>query len=72
MVQASTFGDDEGTLQGSAHDMVGPNGCAAEHRTLVSGRLSSRSIAHGVAMKRANLRFVSVFFEIPVQLPSIC
>jgi hypothetical protein len=35
-VQASTFGDDGRTLQGSAHDKVGPNGCGAERRTLAS------------------------------------
>jgi hypothetical protein len=36
-VQASTFGDGRGTLQGSAHDTVGPNGCGAERRTPTSG-----------------------------------
>jgi hypothetical protein len=71
-VQASTFGNGGGMLQGSAHDKVGPNGCGAEHRTLTLGRWSLRSVARGVAMKGANLGFVSVFFEIPAQLPSIC
>jgi hypothetical protein len=70
-VQASTFGDGGGTLQGSAHDKVGPNGFSVECRTPASGRWSSRSIAHGVVMKGANLGFVSVFFKIPTQLPSI-
>jgi hypothetical protein len=60
-----------GTLQGLAHDMVGPNGCAVEHRTPALGRWSSRSVARGVASKGVNLGFVSVFIEIPVQLPSI-
>jgi hypothetical protein len=32
-VQASTFHDGGVTLQGSAHDKVGPNGCDAECRT---------------------------------------
>jgi hypothetical protein len=70
-VQASTFGDGGGTLQGSAHDKVGPNGCSVECRTPASGRWSSSSIAHGVVMNGANLGFVSVFFKIPTQLPSI-
>jgi hypothetical protein len=26
-IQASTFGDGGGTLQGTTHDKVGPNGC---------------------------------------------
>jgi hypothetical protein len=58
-------------LKGSAHDKVGPNGCGAEHRTPVSNPWGSRSIARGVAMKGANLRFVLVFFKILAQLPSI-
>jgi hypothetical protein len=70
-VQASTFSDGGGMLQGSAHDKVGRNGCGAERRTPTSGWWSSRSIARGVAMKGANLGFVSVFFEIPAQLLSI-
>jgi hypothetical protein len=70
-VQASTFNDSGGTLQGSAHDKDGPNGCGAEHRTPASDRWSSGSIARSVAMKGVNLGFISVFFEIPVQLPSI-
>jgi hypothetical protein len=70
-VQASTFGNGGGTLQGSAHDKVGPNGCGVERRTPASGRWSSRSIARGMAMKGANLGFVSVFFEIPARVPSI-
>jgi hypothetical protein len=70
-VQASTFGDGGGTLQGSAHKEVGPNGCGAERRTPASGRWSSWSVARGVAMKGVNLGFVSVFFQIPAQLPSI-
>jgi hypothetical protein len=70
-VQASNFGDSRGMLQGSAHDEVGLNGCGMECRTPVSGRWSSRSVARGVAMKGANLGLVWVFFEIPVQLPSI-
>jgi hypothetical protein len=37
-VQASTFSDGVGMLQGSAHDKVGPHGCYAECRTLESGR----------------------------------
>jgi hypothetical protein len=68
-VQASTFGDSGGTLQGSAHNKVGPNGCGAECRTPASGQWSSRNVARGVAMKGANLGFVSAFFEIPMQLP---
>jgi hypothetical protein len=70
-VQASTFGDCGGTLQGSAHDKVGSNGRGVECRTPVSDRWSSRSVARGVAMKGVNLGFVSVFFEIPAQVPSI-
>jgi hypothetical protein len=70
-VQVSTFDDGGGTLQGSAHDKVGANGCGAEHRTPASGRWSLRSITRGVVMKRVNLGFVLVFFKIPVQLPSI-
>jgi hypothetical protein len=53
-VQASTFSDGGGTLQGSAHDKVRPNGCGTEHRTPASDRWSSRSIARGMAMKGAN------------------
>jgi hypothetical protein len=64
-VQASIFSDSGGTVQGSAHDKAGPNGCGAERRTPVSGQWSSRSVTHGVVMKGANLRFVLVFFEIP-------
>jgi hypothetical protein len=60
-----------GTLQGSAHDKVGSNGCGTEHRRPTPGRWSSRSITHVVMMKGVNLGFVSVFFEIPAQLPSI-
>jgi hypothetical protein len=70
-VQDSTFGDSGAMVQGLAHDKVGPNGCSMECRTPASGQWNSRSIAHGVAMKGANLGFVSVFFEIPTQLPSI-
>jgi hypothetical protein len=70
-VQASTFGDSGGTLQGSAHNKVGPNGCGAKHRTPTSGWWSSRSVARGVEMKGANLGFVSIFFKILMQLPSI-
>jgi hypothetical protein len=70
-VQASTFGDGEGALQGSAHNKVGPNGCDAEHRTPASGRWSSRSVTRVVAMKGVNLGFISVFFEIPAQQPFI-
>jgi hypothetical protein len=70
-VQASSFGDGGGMLQGPAHDKVGPNGCSAERRTIASSRWSSRSVARGVATKGANLGFVSIFFEIPMQLPSI-
>jgi hypothetical protein len=66
-VQASTFGDGGVTLQGSAHDKVGPNWCSAECRTPASGRWSSRSVTRGVAMKGLNLGFISVFFEIPAQ-----
>jgi hypothetical protein len=58
-------------FQGSAHDKVRPNGCGTEHRTPASDRWSSRSIARGMAMKRANIGFVSIFFEISMQLPSI-
>jgi hypothetical protein len=36
-VQGSTFGDGGGTLQGSALDKVGPNGCGARCRTPTSG-----------------------------------
>jgi hypothetical protein len=71
MVQASTFGDGGGTLQGSAQDMVGPNGCGAEHRTPASGRWSSRSVASGVVMKGVNREFVSFSLKIPAQLPYI-
>jgi hypothetical protein len=70
-VQASTFDDGGGTLQGSAHDKVGPNGCGMERRTLALGRWSSRSIICGMATKGVNLGSVSVFFETMVQLPSI-
>jgi hypothetical protein len=70
-VQASTFGDGGGTLQGLVHNKVGPNGCNTERRTPASGRWSSRSVTHDVAMKEVNLGFVLVFFEIPVQRPSI-
>jgi hypothetical protein len=70
-VQASTFGDSGGMLQGLAHDKVGPNGCGAECRTPASGRWSLRIIACDVVRKGANLGFVSVFFKIRVQLPSI-
>jgi hypothetical protein len=70
-VQASTFIDGEGMLQGSVHDRVGPNGCGVERRTLASFRWSSWSIACGVAMKKVNLGFISVFFKIPAQLSSI-
>jgi hypothetical protein len=70
-VQASTFGDGGGMLQGSTYDKVGTNGCGAECRTSASGRWSLRSVACGVATKGVNLGFVSVFFEILVQLPSI-
>jgi hypothetical protein len=70
-VQASTFDDDGGMLQGSAHDKVGPNGWSVEHRTPVSSWWSSRSIARGVAMKGVNLGIVSVFLKIPTQKPSI-
>jgi hypothetical protein len=70
-VEALTFGDGGGTIHGSAHDKVGPNGCGVEHRTPASGQWSSKSVACGVAMKGANLGFVSIFFEIPTQLPSI-
>jgi hypothetical protein len=70
-VQASTFGDSGGALQGSAHDTVGTNGCGVERRTQVSGRWSLRSVTRGVAMKGVNLGFVSVSLKIPVQRPSI-
>jgi hypothetical protein len=70
-VQASNFGDGGGTLRGSAHDKVGPNRCDVECRTPASGRWSLRSVARGVAVKGANLGFISVFFEILVQLSSI-
>jgi hypothetical protein len=58
-------------LQGSGHDKVGPNRCSVEHRTPASGQWSSRSIARGLVMKGVNLGFVSIFFKIPAQLPSI-
>jgi hypothetical protein len=70
-VRASTFDDGGGTLQGLAHDKVGPKGCGAECRTPASGGWSSSSVARDVAMKGLNLGFVSVFFEILAQLPSI-
>jgi hypothetical protein len=70
-VQASTFGDGRGALQGLAHGKIGPNGCGAECRTATSGRWSSRSVTLGMAMKGVNLGFVSVFFKISVQWPSI-
>jgi hypothetical protein len=70
-VQASTFDDSGGALQGSAHDKVGPIGCGTELRTPTSGRWSSRSVTRGVAMKVVNLEFISVSFKIPVQRPSI-
>jgi hypothetical protein len=70
-VQTSTFGNGGGMLQGSAHDKVGPNGCGTKRRTPASGRWSSGSVAHGVVMKGVNLGFISGFFEIPTQLPSI-
>jgi hypothetical protein len=70
-VQASTFGHGGGMLQGSANDKVGPNGCGTERRTPASGRWSSRSVTRGVTMKGANLGIASVFFKIPMQLPSI-
>jgi hypothetical protein len=58
-------------LQGSAHDKVCPNGCDTESRTLALGQWSSRSVARGAVMNGVNLGFVSVLFEILVQLPSI-
>jgi hypothetical protein len=58
-------------LQVLAHDEVRPIGCGTECRTLLLGRWNSRSVTHGMVMKGANLGFVSVFFEITVQLPSI-
>jgi hypothetical protein len=70
-VQASTFGDGGGALQGSAHGKVGPNRCGAERRTPVLGRRRSRSVTPGMAMKGVNLGIVSVFFEIMAQRPSI-
>jgi hypothetical protein len=70
-VQASTFGSGGGTLQGSAHDKVGPNRCGMESRTSALGRWSSRSFACGVVMKGVNLGFVLVFFKILAQLPFI-
>jgi hypothetical protein len=70
-VQASTFSDGGGMLQGLAHDKVGSNGGGIERRTPASGRWSSRSVVRDVAMKGVNLGFVSVFYEIPTQLPSI-
>jgi hypothetical protein len=70
-VQASTFGDGGGTLQGSGHDKVGSNGSGAEHRAPASGQWSSRIFSRGVAMKGVNLGFVSVFFYILAQLRSI-
>jgi hypothetical protein len=70
-IQASTFGDGGGTLQGTTHDKVGPNGCGTERKTPVSSRWSSRSVARGVTMKGVNLGFVSFFFKIPTQQPSI-
>jgi hypothetical protein len=60
-VQASIFGDGGGTLQRSAHNKVGPNGCGVDCRTPALGRWSLRSIARGVAMKGTNLGFVSVY-----------
>jgi hypothetical protein len=36
-VQGSAFGNGGGTLQGPAHDKVGPNGCGVECRTPASG-----------------------------------
>jgi hypothetical protein len=70
-VQASTFSEGGGMLQGSAHNKVGPNGCGAKRRTQALCRWSLRSITRGLAMKGVNLGFVSVFFEISVQLPSV-
>jgi hypothetical protein len=72
MVQAPNFDDGGGTLQGSAHDMVGQNGCVAGCTTTALGGWSSRSVVHSVAMKGVNLGFASVFIEIPAQRPSIC
>jgi hypothetical protein len=70
-VQASTFDDGRGALQGSAHGKVGPNGCGTEHRTPASSLWSSRSVTRGVAMKGVNLGFILISFKILVQWPSI-
>jgi hypothetical protein len=70
-VQASTFGDGGGKLQGMAHDKVGQNGCGVGCRTSASGWWKSRSVAHGTAMKGVNLGFASIFFKILAQGPSI-
>jgi hypothetical protein len=56
-VQASTFSDGGGMLQGSAHDKVGPNGCGMKRRIPASGRWSSRSVTRGVAIPRVRLDF---------------
>jgi hypothetical protein len=70
-VQASSFDDGGGTLQGTAHDKAGPNGCSAERRIPALGRWSSRSVTRGVAMKGVILGLVSVFFKILAEQPSI-
>jgi hypothetical protein len=73
--QASTLVDSGRELQGTAHDMVGQNGCGAGCRTPTSGWWSSRSVTRDTVISCAcrtpspsfPIRWVFNFDQIPLR-----